>query len=143
MIFRFGDNARRLMERANAAVRQQGKGCLDTGDLLLALLEDEADSTYRLLVQCEIDPQALRRELQAEASASRSEPPAARLPQEPDVKRVIEFSIEEARILGDDFVGTEHLVLGFLRQREGRAGKALLGRGLILEALREEILKGR
>src|SRR5262249_8147967 len=61
-----------------------------------------------------------------------------KLPQTPRAKKVIEYSIEEARNLGHNYVGTEHLLLGLLREQEGVAAQVLMNLGLKLEHVREE-----
>src|SRR5262249_50832585 len=63
-----------------------------------------------------------------------------RLPQTPRAKKVIEFAIEEARNLSHNYVGTEHLLLGLLREEEGVAAQVLMNLGLRLETVREEVL---
>jgi hypothetical protein len=63
-----------------------------------------------------------------------------KLPQTPRAKKVIEYSIEEARNLNHNYVGTEHLLLGLLRVEEGVAGQVLMNLGLKLENVREEVL---
>src|SRR5205814_3909304 len=63
-----------------------------------------------------------------------------KLPQTPRVKKVLEYSIEEARNLNHNYVGTEHLLLGLLREQEGVAAQVLMNLGLRLEDVREEVL---
>src|SRR5439155_16197363 len=63
-----------------------------------------------------------------------------KLPQTPRAKKVIEYSIEEARNLNHNYVGTEHLLLGLLREQEGVAAQVLMNLGLKLEGVREEVL---
>src|SRR5262249_7339259 len=63
-----------------------------------------------------------------------------KLPQTPRAKKVIEYSIEEARNLNHNYVGTEHLLLGLLREQEGVAAQVLMNLGLKLEDVREEVL---
>jgi ATP-dependent Clp protease ATP-binding subunit ClpC len=63
-----------------------------------------------------------------------------KLPQTPRAKKVIEYSIEEARNLNHNYVGTEHLLLGLLREQEGVAAQVLMNLGLKLEDVRQELL---
>src|SRR6478735_7865941 len=63
-----------------------------------------------------------------------------RLPHTPRAKKVIEYSVEEARNLNHNYVGTEHLLLGLLREQEGVAAQVLMNLGLKLEDVREEVL---
>src|SRR5262249_31881806 len=64
-----------------------------------------------------------------------------KLPQTPRAKKVIEYAIEEARNLNHNYVGTEHLLLGLLREEEGVAAQVLMNMGLELARVREEVLK--
>jgi ATP-dependent Clp protease ATP-binding subunit ClpC len=63
-----------------------------------------------------------------------------KLPQTPRAKKVIEYSMEEARNLNHNYVGTEHMLLGLLREQEGVAAQVLMNLGLKLEEVREEVL---
>ena len=63
-----------------------------------------------------------------------------RLPQTPRAKKVMEYAIEEARNLNHNNVGTEHLLLGLLREQEGVAAQVLMNLGMKLEEVREEVL---
>src|SRR5207248_4113519 len=63
-----------------------------------------------------------------------------KLPHTPRAKKVIEYSVEEARNLNHNYVGTEHLLLGLLREQEGVAAQVLMNLGLKLEDVREEVL---
>src|SRR6185369_14789615 len=63
-----------------------------------------------------------------------------KLPQTPRAKKVIEYSMEEARNLNHNYVGTEHILLGLLREQEGVAAQVLMNLGLKLEEVREEVL---
>jgi ATP-dependent Clp protease ATP-binding subunit ClpC len=63
-----------------------------------------------------------------------------KLPQTPRVKKVIEYSMEEARNLNHNYVGTEHILLGLLREQDCVAAQVLMNLGLKLEDVREEVL---
>ena len=63
-----------------------------------------------------------------------------KLPQTPRAKKVIEYAIEEARNLNHNYVGTEHLLLGLLREHDGVAAQVLMNLGLKLEEVRDEVL---
>ncbi|MFM7869125.1 MAG: Clp protease N-terminal domain-containing protein, partial [Planctomycetaceae bacterium] len=63
-----------------------------------------------------------------------------KLPQTPRAKKVIEYGMDEARNLNHNYVGTEHLLLGLLREQEGVAAQVLMNLGLKLEDVRDEVL---
>ena len=62
-----------------------------------------------------------------------------KLPHAPKAKKVIEYAFEEARNLKHNYIGTEHILLGLLREQEGIAARVLANHGLTLEGTREEI----
>src|SRR5690348_13862649 len=63
------------------------------------------------------------------------------IPFTPRAKRVLELAVEEARTLGHNYIGTEHLLLGLIREGEGVASQVFMNMGLDLEKVREEVIK--
>jgi ATP-dependent Clp protease ATP-binding subunit ClpC len=63
------------------------------------------------------------------------------LPQTPRAKKVVEFAMEEAQARGDNYVGTEHLLLGLIREREGVAAQLLTRHGVGLDGVRRELAR--
>src|SRR5262249_11839144 len=92
------------------------------------------------LKNLDVDLRKIRLEVEKLAARGPEMVTLGKLPQTPRAKKVIEYSIEEARELGHNYVGTEHLLLGLLREEEGVAANVLKNLGLRLEDVRAEVL---
>jgi ATP-dependent Clp protease ATP-binding subunit ClpC len=95
-----------------------------------------------VLKNLDVDLRKIRLEVEriVQPGEDMGEPLLGRKPQTPRAKKVIEYSIEEARNLNHNYVGTEHLLLGLLREQEGIGAQVLMNLGLKLEDVREEAL---
>jgi ATP-dependent Clp protease ATP-binding subunit ClpC len=93
-----------------------------------------------VLKNLDIDLKKVRLEVEKFVQTGPDMVTIGRLPQTPRAKKVIDYSIEEARNLNHNYVGTEHLLLGLLREQEGVAAQVLMSLGLKLEDVREEVL---
>src|SRR5207253_2976347 len=93
-----------------------------------------------VLKNLDIDLRKIRLEVDKTVQAVPDMVTMGKLPQTPRAKQVIEYSIEEARNLNHNNVGTEHLLLGLLREQEGVAALVLMNLGLKLEDVRQEVL---
>jgi len=93
-----------------------------------------------VLKNLDIDLRKIRLEVEKIVQSGPDMVTMGKLPQTPRAKKVIEYSIEEARNLNHNYVGTEHLLLGLLREQEGVAAQVLMNLGLKLEDVREEVL---
>ena len=87
-----------------------------------------------------VDLPAVRAEVEQLVNSGGDPASAGKLPMVSRAKVVIEYSIEEARSLGHNYVGTEHFVLGILREQDGVAARVLMGRGVTVDAAREQLL---
>src|SRR5262249_37601416 len=88
----------------------------------------------------DIDLHKIRQEVEKIVQSGPDMVTMGRLPQTPRAKKVIEFAIEEARQLKHNYVGTEHLLLGLLREEEGVGAQVLLNLELRLDGVRNEVL---
>src|SRR5262249_38704985 len=93
-----------------------------------------------VLKNLDIDLRKIRLEVEKIVQSGPDMVTMGKLPHTPRAKKVIEYSIEEARNLNHNYVGTEHLLLGLLREQEGVAAQVLMNLGLKLEDVREEVL---
>jgi hypothetical protein len=131
---RFTDRARKVMRLANQEAQCFNHEYVGTEHILLGLVREESGVAAKVLQEMGVD---LRRVRLGVEQVIRSGPAAVKpgkLPQTPFAKRAIEHAIAEARYLQNNYVGTEHLLLGLLRQREGVAAQVLTG--LLLESSR-------
>ena len=93
-----------------------------------------------VLKNLDVDLRKIRLEVEKLVQSGPDMVTMGKLPQTPRAKKVIEYSMEEARNLGHNYVGTEHILLGLLREQEGVAAQVLMNLGLKLEEVREEVL---
>ena len=137
------DRARTVMRLANEAAAGLNHEYIGTEHILLGLVEEGAGMAAEILKKLNIDRQKIRREIDKVVQTGPSDQGVFRgkLPLTPYAKKVIEYSIEEARNLNHHYVGTEHLLLGLLRETEGVAVQVLMNLGVVLESVRGEILK--
>jgi ATP-dependent Clp protease ATP-binding subunit ClpC len=107
---------------------------------LLGLVKEGSGVGATVLKNFDIDLRKVRLEVEKLVKSGPDIISLGKLPQTPRMKKAIEFSIEEARNLGHDHVGTEHLLLGLLREADGIAAQVLMNLGLKLNDVREEVI---
>jgi len=141
MFERFTDRARKVMALANQEAQRFNHEYVGTEHLLLGLVKEGSGVAANCLKNMGTDLKKIRIEVEKIVKSGPQMVTMGKLPQTPRAKKVIEFAIEEARMLGHNYVGTEHLLLGLLREQDGVAAQVLMNLGLRLEEVREEVLK--
>lgn len=140
MFERFTDRARKVMQLANQEAQRFNHEYIGTEHILLGLVKEGSGVAANVLKNLDIDLRKVRSEVEKLVQAGPEMVTIGKLPQTPRAKKVIDYSIEEARNLNHNYVGTEHLLLGLLREQEGVAAQVLMNLGLKLEDVREEVL---
>src|SRR5438876_893005 len=140
MYERFTDRARKVMQLANQEAQRFNHECIGTEHILLGLVKEGCGVAANVLKNLDLDLCKIRLEVEKIVQSGPDMVAMGKLPQTPKAKKVIEYSIEEARNLNHNYVGTEHLLLGVLREQEGVAAQVLMNLGLRLEQVREEVL---
>src|SRR5437660_1701442 len=140
MYERFTDRARKVMQPANQEAQRFNHEYIGTEHILLGLVKEGSGVAANVLKNLDIDLRKIRLEVEKIVQSGPDMVTMGKLPQTPRAKKVIEYSIEEARNLNHNYVGTEHLLLGLLREQEGVAAQVLMNLGLKLEDVREEVL---
>ncbi len=140
MFERFTDRARKVMALANQEAQRFNHDYIGTEHILLGLVKEGTGVGANVLKNLAVDLHKVRMEVERLVKSGPELTTMGKLPQTPRAKKVVEYSIEEARSLNHNYVGTEHLLLGLLREREGVAAQILLKMGLKLEEVREEVL---
>ncbi len=140
MFERFTDRARKVMALANQEAQRLNHEYIGTEHILLGLVKEGSGVGATVLKQLDVDLRKVRIEVEKLVKSGPDMVTMGRLPQTPRAKKVIEYAIEEARTLGHNYVGTEHLLLGLLREQDGVAAQVLVNLGLKLEDVREEVL---
>src|SRR3990167_926134 len=140
MYERFTDRARKVMQLANQEAQRLNHECIGTQHILLGLVKEGSGAAAQVLKKLGVDLRDVRAESEKLIQPGQMPPTMGKLPQTPRAKQVIEYAMEEARNLNHNYVGTEHLLLGLLREQEGVAAQVLMNLGLKLEEVREEVL---
>jgi len=134
---KFSERARRALTIAQEEARQLNHSYIDTEHILLGLVREEEGVAAKVLTNLGIGLNKVRSAV--EFVIGRGEKPSiGETGLTPRAKRVIELAIDEARNLGHSYIGTEHLLLGLLREGEGVAASVLANLGVTLEKVRAE-----
>jgi len=142
MFDRFTDRARKVMGLAKGEAERMHHGAMGTEHIFLGLILEGTGVAANVLKQLKVDLKRVRDDVEKIASGLPNiVVPDRRLPFTPSAKRVLERAVEEAAGLGHNYIGTEHLLLGLIRENEGITARVLLNLGLKLDELREEILE--
>ncbi len=140
MYERFTDRARKVMQLANQEAQRFNHEYIGTEHILLGLIKEGSGVAANVLKNLDVDLRKIRLEVEKLVQSGPDMVTMGKLPQTPRAKKVIEYSMEEARNLNHNYVGTEHILLGLLREQEGVAAQVLMNLGLKLEDVREEVL---
>jgi hypothetical protein len=135
---RFTERAKKVLTLAQEEAEGSGHSYIGTEHILLGLLREKDGVAAQALVKLGVDIDMVRRTIESvlsrhERTIIQQIVPTSR------VKKVIEHSFEEARRMGDNYVGTEHMLLGLLAEGEGIAAHVLVDLGATLERVRVEI----
>jgi ATP-dependent Clp protease ATP-binding subunit ClpC len=141
MFEKYTEKARRVIFFARYEASQFGQPYIETEHLLLGLLREDKALTNRFLRSSHASVEAIRRQVEAHTTIRESISTSVDLPLSNESKRVLSYAGEEAVQLGHKHVGTEHLLIGLLREEKCFAAQILHDRGLRLLATREEVAK--
>ena len=140
MFQRFSDSARRVVVLAQEEARKINHNYIGTEHLLLGLIQEGEGIAAKALEAMHVELDAVRSQV-VEIIGLGSTPPSGHIPFTPRAKKVLELSLREALQLGHNYIGTEHILLGLIREGEGVAAKVLVKLGVDLERLRNHVLK--
>ncbi|MEK6621392.1 MAG: Clp protease N-terminal domain-containing protein, partial [Planctomycetota bacterium] len=140
MFDRFTDRARKVMALAREEARRFNHEYIGTEHILLGLVKEGSGVAANVLQNLDIEMKKIRLEVEKIVQSGSDLVSVGQLPFTPRVKKVLEYAMEEARALGHNYIGTEHLLLGLLREQEGVAAQVLLNLGVKLEDVREEVI---
>ena len=140
MFEKYTEKARRVIFFARYEASQFGQPYIETEHLLLGLLREDKALTNRFL-RSHASVESIRKQIEEHTTIRESVSTSVDLPISNDCKRVLAYAAEEAEQLGHKHVGTEHILLGLLREEKCFAAQVLHERGLRLLAIREELAK--
>ena len=144
MFERFSDRARRVVVLAHEEARLLDHNYIGTEHILLGLIHEGGGVAARALQELGISLDAMREQVE-QAAGRGSTRPSGHIPFTPRVKKVLELSLREALHLGQNYIGTGHLLLGVVREEEapgeaGVAAKVLTGLGTDLTQVRRQVI---
>jgi ATP-dependent Clp protease ATP-binding subunit ClpC len=139
MFERFSDRARRVLVLAQEEARLQNHSYIGTEHILLGLVHEEEGVAAHALLRCGITIERARRAVE-ETVGARGESPGGSPPFTPRAKKVLELALREALQIGHSYIGTEHLLLGLIREGDGVAVTILQNLGADLVQLRREVI---
>ena len=142
MFERYTEKARRVIFFARYEASQYGSPYIETEHLLLGLMREDKAMANRFLRQ-QGSIESIRKEIEARITIRERISTSVEVPLSQESKRILNFATEEAERLGHKHVGTEHLLLGILREEKCFGAEILQERGLRLTALREELARER
>jgi ATP-dependent Clp protease ATP-binding subunit ClpA len=140
MFKRFTDRARRVVVLAQEEARRLNHNYLGTEHLLLGLLRESGGVAARALESLGISLDAVRQQVE-EIIGLGQQAPSGHIPFTKRAKKVLELSLRESVQLGHDYVGTEHLLLGLLREGDGVAAQVLVKLGADLNLVRQQVIQ--
>jgi ATP-dependent Clp protease ATP-binding subunit ClpC len=140
MFERYSEKARRVIFFARYLASQFGSPYIETEHVLLGLLREDKALTYRFLRSYGA-AESIRRQIEARTTIREKTSTAIDLPVTDECKRVLAYAAEEAEGLGHKHIGTQHLLLGLLREDHCFAAVLLHERGLRILAIREEVAR--
>lgn len=140
MFNRFTERAQRAILLSQEEAKRLNHDYLGTEHLLLGLINLNEGMASVVMINLDIDVKKVQREIEKVVGTGDNVMLIGEVPFTPRAKRALEFGVEESQSMGHKYVGTEHILLGVLREREGIAAKVLLTMGVTLERVREEVL---
>lgn len=141
MFDRFTDRARKVMSFARQEAERFNHDYIGTEHILLGLVKEGSGVAANVLENLDVDLEKVRLEVEKLVKPAPDVVTIGQLPFTPRAKKVLEFAIDEARALDHNYVGTEHLLLGLLREQEGLAAQVLMNLGLKLDDVRSEVME--
>ncbi|MGG3961771.1 ATP-dependent protease ATP-binding subunit ClpC [Geobacillus stearothermophilus] len=139
MFGRFTERAQKVLALAQEEAIRLGHNNIGTEHILLGLIREGEGIAAKALMALGLDPDKIQKEV--ESLIGRGNEVSHTLHYTPRAKKVIELSMDEARKLGHSYVGTEHILLGLIREGEGVAARVLNNLGVSLNKARQQVLQ--
>jgi len=136
---RFTERARKVVFYAQEEAQKFGEGYVSTEHLLLGLVRESDSVAARVLEKLGVSLNRIRAEVEKQLPRGDARP-SQDMTLTPRAKRVIDLAYDEARNLNNNYIGTEHLLLGLIREGDGLAGRVLAKLGVELEKARKEVM---
>jgi ATP-dependent Clp protease ATP-binding subunit ClpC len=141
MFEKFTDRARRAVVWAQEEARALNHDFIGTEHILLGLVREGGGVAAKALESLGISLEAVRERVEGAVPPGQHSRPAGHIPFTPRAKKVLELSLSEAKVLGHPYIGTEHILLGLLREGDGVAAQVLTALGADLDGVRERVIQ--
>ena len=141
MFDRFTDRAKKVMSLARQEAQKFNHEYIGTEHVLLGLVQEGNGVAANVLEKMGVDLDNIRQEVEKIVKSGPSMATMSNLPFTPRAKKVLELAMEEASQLGHNYIGTEHLLLGLIKENEGIAAQVLLNLRVKLEDVRQQVLE--
>ena len=141
MFERYTEKARRVIFFARYEASQFGAHAIEPEHLLLGLMREDKTLTGRFFPRAQLSIESIRKEIEGRTLLREKISTSVELPLAPETKKVLQYAHEESDRLQHRHIGTEHLLLGLLREERSMAAEILYERGLRLNAVRDEIAR--
>jgi ATP-dependent Clp protease ATP-binding subunit ClpC len=141
MFERFTDRARRVVVLAQEDARMLNHHYVGTEHLLLALLREGGGVAAQALEPLGITEEAARQQVEEIIGPGQQDPPRGHIPFTPRAKKTLQLSMREAIALGHSYIGTEHILLGLVREDDGVAIRVLSGLGVDPNRVRQRVIQ--
>ena len=141
MFDRFTDRARKVMALARKEAQRFNHDFIGTEHILLGLIQEGSGVAANVLKNLDVEPNKIRGEIEKHVQTGPAMVSMGQLPFTPRAKKVLELSQEEANELCHYYIGTEHLLLGLIREQDGVAAQVLLELGVKLDEVKSEVLE--
>ncbi len=141
MFERYTERARRVLFFARYEATQLGSTSIETEHLLLGLIREGKGLTSRIFARSHLSLESIRKEIEGRTVFREKVSTSVEIPFSTETKRVLQFAAEEADRLLHTYIGTEHLLLGILREERSVAASILYEKGMRLASVREDIVQ--
>jgi ATP-dependent Clp protease ATP-binding subunit ClpC len=140
MTVRFTDRARRVVVQAQEEARTLNHNYVGTEHILLGLIHEGEGAGAKALESLGISLDTVRQLVQ-EIIGQGQHAPSGHIPFTPQAKKVLELALPESKALGHDYIGTEHILLGLIREGDGVAAQVLVKLGADLNRVRQQVIQ--
>ena len=141
MFDKFTDRARKVIALARQEAERLRNDYIGTEHVLMGLIKEGSGVASNILENLNIEPEKVLLEIEKIVQPGSNMVTMGQLPFTPRTKKMLEYSLEEMRNLGHNYIGTEHLLLGLIRENDSEAAQVMISMGIELDLVRKEVLK--
>jgi ATP-dependent Clp protease ATP-binding subunit ClpC len=142
MFERFSDRARRVVVQAQEEARRLDHHYIGTEHILLGLTHETIGGVAtKALESLGIGLETVRQQVEEIIGRGKPPPPSGHIPFTPRAKKVLELALSESRALRHNYIGTEHILLGLIREADGVAAQVLVGLGADLNRAQQQVIQ--